>query len=105
MSRPVIAEAVLGASGYGMAISFTGLRPVGFWMVWFPIHTFLLLFVSVRLFSPHLKAESTQGLTLAVSRRALNGTRRPQSYHWRGRLHCVVRRHLYEESATQGAAS
>jgi len=31
-------------------------------------------------------------LTLAVSRRAMDGTRMPQSYHWRGRLHCFVRR-------------
>jgi len=30
-------------------------------------------------------------LTLAVSRRAMYGTRMPQSDHWRGRLHCFVR--------------
>ena len=32
-----------------------------------------------------------QPLTPAVSRRALDGTRLPQSSHWRGRLHCFVR--------------
>jgi len=34
---------------------------------------------------------ATRSRTPAVSRRALNGTRRPQSSHWRGRLQCVVR--------------
>ena len=34
-------------------------------------------------------------LTPAVSRRAMYGTRKPQSYHWRGRLHCFVRPALY----------
>ena len=26
-----------------------------------------------------------------MSRRAMEGTRVPKSYHWRGRLHCFVR--------------